>query len=455
MFSTATKIRARILLVVVFVPLIFGLPSSSADWRLGTLIEVDCASCLDGAFSTILVMPKDQLHPRWNADGTMLSFVETGPLENATLVVLKVESNGKEITFEEIFRFPTVDREKTMPDDDELPGYRKGVPEALSGVEMIRWATNDPDLLLFQYENRLFYAKPRLRESPQPFRLKPAYREYAKWRGNCRGIVYGENGILFEAGIRNSEGEPVFKRNESRFRDSNPHLLSDGGREGILFERYDENIDCGIYYGTFRSDSPIKIIDLPISTEMLPEPSPGGKMMAFVSNLREGGQGGGPVGAIPSIEYFQRTDWRLYAVNLQDPPGPVPVEGWIDVSGEGPVRLDFRCGLPRICWAGDRALLYMRKGGEEDKLGLFVAEIADGRQTGMPVTTKSVSMRTEVGQSTILRIDDLAYSGKKRLIALSCFRKGNECLPEQKGLKPELCAQFHNRIFIGRLDMDR
>ncbi len=405
------------------------------------IMEIECEYCYENSGGG-RIAPADHYSPLWNKSGTMLSFIEISSAGRGTLIVVEIDSRDGHVRWKEVFRFPSGKEDEPPVDDDSMPSYSSEVSGRTGAVEMVNWSPEENNLILFQYGNRLYYAYIGSDSTPVSFDLKKSYREYPKWSIHGDNIVFGKNGDIFTAGIGDREKLFGAIRKSPGFRDSNPGYYR--SLTQILFERYDDRLNCGIALQQ-KDAKPVSLLDHPVSTEMMPNLSPGGSYLAFISNqwdLTGSSRISGNNNERP-IDFYERSDWRIYAVEIEQTINsntlPLPANRWIQVSENNAVQLNFRHGMPNISWVDDRRLLYIEK---HNSTGIFLSTIRT------EASSQLIPIPPNAGESTILTINEIAYSPATGRIALSCFRRGNEYFKKRSGM---LLYGSHNRIFVGKV----
>jgi len=440
MFSTAMRVQIKSLFPAVAVFCFFVSHAEAVTLR--NIVEIECSWCEEKyKDSGACIESVDHQLPRWNSDGTMLAFLEISRSQK-TLVVVRIDRKPDRFNFPIVWwypDFPPKKEEKKTPPKYALQSSDRGE------VSMFRWAPDQPDLILFQYNNRLYYAHLEGDRDPKPFELPQAFREYPKWHRDGKEIIYGESGRIFSAFVNSNRALRVIDK-EVGVKNSNPQYFSHSSKK-LIFERDEVNEGVGLYYFEKGKDGSVKVVDPGVSNEILPSFSPNNTYMAFVSDHWSAGKSGTELNRLDRpLDFYQTRDWRLYAVSADKAAWPVPIDRWLPVSGDMTVLLDFRYGLPTLCWLRDDLMLYLQKASpDRTESELWLARLPDNRRE--PV---SIENKDSIGDSTLHYLNEIIYTAKEKLIAFSAYRHGNEIIAKHRKYKK--CLKGHNRIFIGTID---
>jgi hypothetical protein len=365
---------------------------------------------------TSLIQPVDHYSPQWNCDGTMLSLLEEDENHKTTLHVCKVDLTGQTPP-KRIYTFPK--RNKVSPSNQSVPGSRHHSQQhSRSSVEMVSWSPNNSDLLIFQYAEKLYFAKPSIRTATM-YELGSSYREYPKLKSNQKyPIIFGENGSIVNV---SSWGESKLYSTKGAWRASNPIYVP--SLSTTIFELFDPRLDAGIYW---QSKKPL--INFPDTAEILPTLSPNSTKLAFISNS----------GNIIDTDRksFNRNQWHLYVARLTSSKDST---GQAFQICDSPIQLSFMYGYPGLYWKDDNSILFIQK----DNLKPYVAKIHN--QTVDQLS--EVHYESQISGSAIRKFHELAYHPVSHLIAVSAYRKANEC----RIIEDPSCYRHHHRIYIGRL----
>ncbi|KPA08976.1 hypothetical protein MHK_010822, partial [Candidatus Magnetomorum sp. HK-1] len=180
------------------------------------------------------------------------------------------------------------------------------------------------------------------------------------------------------------------------------------------------------------------------TTEMLPTLSPDNQYLAFISNLSDSDNqhnnqknqlsGSKNIKINQKIDFDENQNWRLYSVKLNQAL-PVNSESWIKVSQNKIIKLQYRRGLPELCWVGNNKMMFIDRQNSD----IYIFEIS----TNNPI---KVIFNSQVGKSTILKVKTAVYS--QGLIALTALRNGFECVDD---FMKDDCFVDAEKLFIGKL----
>jgi len=367
-----------------------------------------------------LIQPVDHYSPQWNCDSTMLSLLEEDDNHKTTLHVFKVDYLKGRTPPRKIFTFPRENR--TSISNQSVPGSRHHSQQnSRSSVEMVSWSPNNPDLLIFQYAEQLFHAKPSINTATM-YELNQSYREYPKLKSNQSvfPIIFGENGSIVHV---SSWRTTSLYSPKKAWRASNPIYVA--SLSTTILELFNPHLDGGIFW---QSNLPKPLINFPDTAEILPTLSPNLTKLAFVSNS------GNLIDA--DRKSFNRNQWHLYVSRLISNKDVTPHA--IQIC-DFPVQLSFMYGYPGIYWKDDNSILFIQK----DNAKLYVANIHN-KTVDQP---SEVHYQGDVSGSAIKKFHEIAYHHETHLIAVSAYRKANEC----RILDDPSCYRLHHRIYIGRL----
>ena len=359
--------------------------------------------------------PIDHYSPQWNCDGSMLSLLEEDDEHKTRLRVCKIDPKGNRRP-REIFSFPK--EEDFTSSDQYVPGSSYSQFNESSSVEMVSWSPTNPNLLVFQYQGKLYYANPQ-NNRHYTYHLKATYREYPKLiTDRYYPIIFGENGSIFKY---NGSQKSIYKKDHA-WRASNPIYLA--SLRSTIFELFDPKLDAGIYW---KKNSPM--VNFPVTAEILPTISPMNTKIAFISNS-------GSINDASDRKSFQRNQWYIYIAKLKKNNN---VTNNTYKLSHSPILLNFQYGYPSLNWKDDNSILYVKEKNSKLYLSIISGKNPEEYQVNFE--------RTILG-SKIENLYEIAYNSTKNFIAVSAYRKGYECM---NNLKKHYCYQLHHRVFIGKL----